>query len=149
MFSWQAGSDVTPSAHAYGAELAGYPRWFHVSPFGAGKSSVINALLGSKVLAEGVLPTTNEITVLRYGGEEARGDRQQADGFVERYIDAELLKELNIVDTPGTNVILERQQRLTEEYVPRADLVLFVMSMDRPFTESEVRSHTGSCSAPY
>ena len=39
---------------------------------------------------------------------------------------------------PGTNVILDRQQRLTEEYVPRADLVLFVMSADRPFTESEV-----------
>jgi len=39
----------------------------------------------------------------------------------------------------GTNVILERQQRLTEEYVPRADLVLFVMSADRPFSDSEVR----------
>ena len=43
-----------------------------------------------------------------------------------------------MVDTPGTNVILSRQQRLTEEYVPRADLVLFVLSADRPFTESEV-----------
>ncbi len=47
-------------------------------------------------------------------------------------------QEMQIVDTPGTNVILERQQRLTEEYVPRADLVLFVMSADRPFSESEV-----------
>ena len=40
-----------------------------------------------------------------------------------RYLPAELLKEVNVVDTPGTNVILGRQQRLTEEYVPRADLV--------------------------
>lgn len=40
----------------------------------------------------------------------------------------------------GTNVILERQQRLTEEFVPRADLVLSVMSADRPFAESEVRA---------
>ena len=39
---------------------------------------------------------------------------------------------LNIVDTPGTNVILERQQRLTEEYVPRADMVLFTMSAGAP-----------------
>jgi hypothetical protein len=38
----------------------------------------------------------------------------------------------------GTNVILERQQRLTEEYVPRADLVLFVLSADRPLSESEL-----------
>lgn len=45
-----------------------------------------------------------------------------------------------IVDTPGTNVILQRQQRLTEEFVPRSDLLLFVMSSDRPLTESEVLS---------
>eukprot|EP00798_Chlamydomonas_sp_ICE-L_P015479 gene15479-21564_t len=51
----------------------------------------------------------------------------------------ELLQEISIVDTPGTNVILDRQQRLTEEYVPRADLVVFVMSADRPFSESEVK----------
>lgn len=46
---------------------------------------------------------------------------------------------MNIVDTPGTNVILQRQQRLTEEFVPRADLLLFVISADRPLTYSEVR----------
>jgi predicted GTPase len=46
---------------------------------------------------------------------------------------------MNLVDTPGTNVILQRQQRLTEEYVPRADLILFVLSSDRPLTDSEVR----------
>lgn len=45
-----------------------------------------------------------------------------------------------IVDTPGTNVILQRQQRLTEEFLPRADMLLFVISADRPLTESEVQS---------
>uniref|UniRef100_A0A5B7C242 Dynamin N-terminal domain-containing protein n=1 Tax=Davidia involucrata TaxID=16924 RepID=A0A5B7C242_DAVIN len=45
---------------------------------------------------------------------------------------------MNVVDTPGTNVILQRQQRLTEEFVPRADLLLFIISADRPLTESEV-----------
>lgn len=50
------------------------------------------------------------------------------DGFFTRKLPAELLKDINIVDTPGTNVIVDRQQRLTEEYVPRADLVLFCMS---------------------
>jgi hypothetical protein len=49
------------------------------------------------------------------------------------------IEQMNLVDTPGTNVILQRQQRLTEEYVPRADLILFVLSSDRPLTESEVR----------
>ncbi|KAI5597172.1 hypothetical protein BDE02_02G050200 [Populus trichocarpa] len=46
--------------------------------------------------------------------------------------------KMNIVDTPGTNVILQRQQCLTEEFVPHADLLLFVISADKPLTESEV-----------
>ncbi|KAG2490542.1 hypothetical protein HYH03_010936 [Edaphochlamys debaryana] len=117
-----------------------------VGEFNSGKSSVINALLGRRYLAEGILPTTNEISILKYDAtapqdadpKELRLE-QQADGLYVRYLPAKLLQDLHIVDTPGTNVILERQQRLTEEYVPRADLVLFVMSADRPFSESEVR----------
>lgn len=41
---------------------------------------------------------------------------QQADGLFVRHLPAALLREMNIVDTPGTNVILERQQRLTGPY---------------------------------
>ena len=108
-----------------------------VGEFNAGKSSVINAVLGERFLKEGILPTTNEITVLKHG--DVNETKQSTDGFYTQFIPAELLKEVNIVDTPGTNVILERQQRLTEEFVPRADLVLFVLSADRPMTESEVK----------
>ncbi|KAK1291506.1 hypothetical protein QJS10_CPB17g01875 [Acorus calamus] len=60
------------------------------------------------------------------------------DGQFICYLPAPILKEMNLVDTPGTNVILQRQQRLTEEFVPRADLLLFIISADRPLTESEV-----------
>ena len=38
-----------------------------VGEFNAGKSAFINALLGSKVVAEGVTPTTAQINVLQYG----------------------------------------------------------------------------------
>ncbi|CAL8469427.1 g8968 [Coccomyxa elongata] len=111
-----------------------------VGEFNSGKSTVINALLGKRFLAEGILPTTNEISVLKFRGEEGSGEQERMeDGYMVRYLPAALLRDLNIVDTPGTNVILERQQRLTEEYVPRADMVLFTMSADRPFTDSEVR----------
>ena len=49
----------------------------------------------------------------------------------------ELLRDLHIVDTPGTNAIDREHERLTIDFVPRADLVLFVTSADRPFTETE------------
>jgi thiamine monophosphate synthase/GTP-binding protein EngB required for normal cell division len=108
--------------------------------FNSGKSSVINALLGRRFLKEGILPTTNEISVLRAGADGApQRTAAAADGHFDLFLPCALLRQLNIVDTPGTNVILERQQRLTEEFVPRADLVLFVLSADRPLTESEAR----------
>src|SRR5437867_7213024 len=50
---------------------------------------------------------------------------------------AEFLREISIVDTPGTNAVIQRHQQTTEHFVPRADLVLFVTSADRPFTETE------------
>ncbi|GKA71799.1 probable transmembrane GTPase FZO-like protein, chloroplastic [Tanacetum coccineum] len=112
-----------------------------VGEFNSGKSTFINALLGRKYLKDGVVPTTNEITFLRYSeldfDEQQRRERHP-DGQYICYIPAPILEHMIIVDTPGTNVILQRQQRLTEEFVPRADLLLFVISADRPLTESEV-----------
>ena len=64
--------------------------------------------------------------------DKPREEESMEDGYTVKYLPAELLRDLNIVDTPGTNVILERQQRLTEEYVPRADMVLFTMSAGAP-----------------
>ncbi|XP_021653150.2 probable transmembrane GTPase FZO-like, chloroplastic isoform X3 [Hevea brasiliensis] len=112
-----------------------------VGEFNSGKSTVINALLGERYLKEGVVPTTNEITFLRYSkynSEEPQRCERHPDGQYICFLPAPILKEMNIVDTPGTNVILQRQQRLTEEFVPRSDLLLFVISADRPLTESEV-----------
>jgi small GTP-binding protein len=88
-----------------------------VGEFNAGKSAFINALIGSPVQVEGVTPTTSDIHVL--------------------HGPSDLLRDVHIVDTPGTNAILREHERLTAEFVPRADLVLFVTSADRPFTESE------------
>lgn len=111
-----------------------------VGEFNSGKSTVINALLGRKYLMDGVVPTTNEITLLSYSETDSEQERceRHPDGQYICYLSAPILKEMNLVDTPGTNVILQRQQRLTEEYVPRADLILFVISSDRPLSESEV-----------
>ncbi len=103
--------------------------------FNSGKSSFINALLGDKVLAEGVTPTTDRITLLRYGAEP--GETSLEEFLLERDFPADVLKRLTIVDTPGTNAIIRRHEELTRDFIPRSDLVLFVTSVDRPFTESE------------
>lgn len=106
-----------------------------VGEFNAGKSAFINALLGRPLLEEGVTPTTSRIGVLGHGPEDAR---EAGPGGVELLrAPVELLREIVLVDTPGTNAVLREHEELTREFVPRSDLVLFVTSADRPFTESE------------
>jgi small GTP-binding protein len=103
--------------------------------FNSGKSSFINALIGERVLPEGVTPTTDRINILRHGA--AVSEQLREAYLLERTHPADVLREINIVDTPGTNAIIRRHEELTRDFVPRSDLVLFVTSADRPFTESE------------
>ncbi len=103
--------------------------------FNSGKSALINALIGEPIMPEGVTPTTSRIHVLTYG--EEGPDETTPDGVIVRTNPAPFLQEINIVDTPGTNAIIREHEMLSRDFVPRADLVLFVTSADRPFTESE------------
>lgn len=106
-----------------------------VGEFNAGKSVVINALVGEKVAEEGIVPTTASVALLRHG--ESRGERRIGESLVERTHPAPFLRAIVIVDTPGTNAIVRQHEEITTRFAPRADLVLFVTSADRPFTESE------------
>jgi small GTP-binding protein len=106
-----------------------------IGEFNAGKSAFINALAGGRILAEGVTPTTTRLQILQYAREQGRSADASGADIITAPV--ELLEELTIVDTPGTNAIFREHERLTSEFVPRADLVLFVTSADRPFTESE------------
>ena len=103
--------------------------------FNSGKSAFINALLGQKLQPEGVTPTTDQIYLLRYGESQQRMPGE--NGVWIQTAPVELLSKLTVVDTPGTNAIVREHEALTSEFIPRSDLVLFVTSADRPFTESE------------
>jgi small GTP-binding protein len=106
-----------------------------VGEFNAGKSALVNALLGEKVLLEGATPTTSRVTLVKWG--EKIAEQVVDENFAIYTYPLPLLKELNIVDTPGTNAVIRYHERLTEEFVPRSDLVLFTTSADHPLTESE------------
>ncbi len=106
-----------------------------VGEFNSGKSAFINALVGSKVAEEGVTPTTAQINVLQYGDTLDRSIREANLHVITA--PAEILREIHIVDTPGTNAIIREHETITAEFVPRSDMVLFVTSADRPFTETE------------
>lgn len=106
-----------------------------VGEFNAGKSSLINALFGEKLRTEGPIPVDDVISILRYG--ELASTKRLSDYVVEQFYPVELLRNITLVDTPGTNSIVQRHQEITEDYIPRADLVLFVTSIDRPLSESE------------
>lgn len=103
--------------------------------YNAGKSTFLNALLGEQVMTEGVTPTTDHINIITYG--ESESSNPEGPFILKRKHPAEALRNLAIVDTPGTNAVIKQHQELTEDFIPRADLILFVTSTDRPFTESE------------
>lgn len=114
-----------------------------VGEFNAGKSRFINALLGDTYLKEGVTPTTAKICFVKHTDRvgvptryaDAQG--QMIDEVEEKLLDVPLLKNMALVDTPGTNAVIQRHSQLTHRIVPRADVVLFLTSIARPFSDSE------------
>lgn len=106
-----------------------------VGEFNSGKSSFINALMGTKILKEGVTPTTNRINIIRYDDQPKETVLDNNTLLINAPI--ALLKEISIVDTPGTNAIIREHEVITNQFIPRSDMVLFVTSSDRPLSESE------------
>ncbi len=103
--------------------------------FNSGKSSFINALFGEKVRVEGPVPVDDHITIMRHSDQAQ--EKALGPFVTEQRLPVEFLRNIAIVDTPGTNSVIRQHQEITEDFIPRADLVLFVTSIDRPLTESE------------
>jgi ribosome biogenesis GTPase A len=100
----------------------------------AGKSSFINALLREDICEVAPGPCTVRIQELVYGAErrvEALGDSWQRVALPK-----EVLREITMVDTPGTNSIVKDHQTITENYIPQSDLVVFVFAAVNPHTKS-------------
>jgi len=100
----------------------------------AGKSSFINALIREDVCEVAPGPCTAGIRELVYGGERKTISLGQSRERVS--LPKEVLREVTMVDTPGTNSIIQNHETITEEYIPQSDLVVFVFSAANPHTKS-------------
>lgn len=101
----------------------------------AGKSSFINALLGEPNLcAVAPSPMTDTIQQIMYG-ETPR--TEEVSPYLKRvYQPNTILRDIAIVDTPGTNTIIAHHQEITERFIPGSDLVMFVFEAKNPYRQS-------------
>jgi GTPase SAR1 family protein len=102
----------------------------------AGKSSFVNALLatGREITKAAPQPMTDTIQQIIYGEEERT---VTVNKYLKKiFIPVEILKEIAIVDTPGTNTIVEHHQEITEQFIPASDLIVFVFEAKNPYRQS-------------
>jgi tRNA U34 5-carboxymethylaminomethyl modifying GTPase MnmE/TrmE len=100
----------------------------------SGKSSLLNTLFGGEFAKVDVLPATDRVYIFRYGPEEKTAE--VSPQLTERYLPVPFLRDFSVVDTPGTNTMVKEHQMVTEDFMPRADIVLFVFSVANPWTQS-------------
>jgi GTPase SAR1 family protein len=102
----------------------------------AGKSSFVNALLRSStdICAVAPSPMTDTIQQIIYG--EEHKEELLSPVLKRIYHPEKILRQISIVDTPGTNTIIEHHQEITEKFIPHADLIVFVFEAKNPYRQS-------------
>ncbi len=101
----------------------------------AGKSSFINALLDTPNLCKvDVDICTDKVSQLVYSANEY--EELVGESLIEKGVDKEILKEISIVDTPGTDSIVEEHEVITKSFAPESDLIIFVFPVFNPHHRS-------------
>jgi GTP-binding protein EngB required for normal cell division len=107
-----------------------------VGPFSSGKSSLVNALLGEyDVLPTGITPTTDRITMLRWGDQLQRVRSGDVDTI---FYPSPLLQKVSFVDTPGLESVFQKHEEMTRKFLHRSDTVLLVMLATQAMTQRNV-----------
>ena len=136
-----------------------------VGQFKRGKSTLMNAIIGRDLLPTGVLPLTSAISALCYGPRERallrrqgwareqeiglgeladyvteRGNPGNEKGLIEARVELPsrfLRRGLYFVDTPGVGSGRHENTETTRAFLPQADAVIFVTSVEAPLSEAE------------
>ncbi|MCD6585892.1 MAG: dynamin family protein, partial [Desulfobacteraceae bacterium] len=127
--------------------------------FSAGKSSIINAIIGDEILPISYTPTTNLINEVYFGAENYVELKDQPSTRVplSQAVIAELsskydndrlctvvsrqdhsLDNFVLFDTPGTNDPSSLSEKIIFDLVGEVDIVLFVLNANQAFRQSEV-----------
>ena len=137
-----------------------------VGQFNRGKSSLLNALIGRKILPTGVLPVTSVLTSVTYGVSE-RAIVKRKDSTLSSVVPLEAIGEfvteasnpgnreqiqevvietalpiarrgVSFVDTPGIASARVQNTATTYGFLPHLDAVIFVTSVDSPMSAPEL-----------
>lgn len=140
--------DVLPKIEKLGEERVGQVRdaMFHadhpflmvfVGPFSSGKSSLINALLGADSLLKiGPTPTTDRISILRWGDEPQ--DMNSGSRVDTVFYPSPLLRKVSFVDTPGLESVFKHHEETTRGFLHRSDVVMLVMLATQAMTQANI-----------
>ncbi len=90
----------------------------------AGKSSLLNALLGIEISQVDVLEATSAMIKVAYDEEN---NTKVYDREIVVGVNVDYLKKVNLVDTPGLKSITKENEKKTLGYIKNADLILFVI----------------------
>ncbi len=133
--------------------------------FKRGKSTLVNALLGTELLPADVVPLTSTVTIVEYGPRPAArvcyADGSEESGGVERLADwvseegnpsnvkgvqavvvelpsPLLAPGLRLVDTPGIGSVFAPNSAATRRFLPRIDVAIVVLGSDPPISGEEL-----------
>ncbi len=98
----------------------------------SGKSSLINKLLNNELCKVSPQPETDAVTYIKYGN----NSNYTNDNMKFVFTTNNLLKTTNIIDTPGNNSIIELHTQITENFLPAADYVFFILDISNPYSKA-------------
>jgi len=132
--------------------------------FKRGKTTLINALLGSRLLPTAVVPLTSIITLIKYGNnlhievffkngarkeialeelpdhvtERGNPENQKEVQYVEVHYDSRYLRDgVQIIDTPGIGSTYQHNTAVTYSYLSKVDAAIFLVGVDPPISQVE------------